>query len=55
LKSLTFPPDLEHSLPWYSYFVMSVSGGKVKDFKSWLADEGRTTTSEERIDILGDV
>ncbi len=46
--------DLEHSFPWYSYLVMSVSSGKVKDFKSWLPNEGRTTTSEEQIDILGD-
>jgi proteasome lid subunit RPN8/RPN11 len=46
--------DLEHSFPWYSYLVMSVSGGRVKDLKSWLANEGRTATSEEPIDIVGD-
>ena len=43
--------DIEHSFPSYSYLVVSVSEGKAGDTRSWLPNEGRSSVTEEEIEI----
>ena len=31
--------DLNHSFPWYSYLIVSVSGEKVNEYRSWVRDD----------------
>jgi proteasome lid subunit RPN8/RPN11 len=43
--------DLEHSFPWYSYVVVSVSKGEAGDTRSWLPNEERSSVTEEEIQV----
>lgn len=46
--------DLEHSFPWYSYIIVSVPNGKAGEVKSWVPDDERTTTSEEKVEVISE-
>ena len=39
--------DLEHAWPWYSYLIVSVERGTVKDARSWRLTEDRTRFEPE--------
>jgi len=41
--------DREHALPFYSYVIVSVIGGKAADFTSWELSEDRKTFNKETI------
>lgn len=43
--------DLDHSFPWYSYVVVSVSRGKADDARSWSLKENRMSSTEEKIEV----
>lgn len=42
--------DREHALPWYSYVIVSVRGGRAEDTTSWLLRDDRTAFAQEPID-----
>jgi len=41
--------DREHALPFYSYIIVSVIGGKAADFTSWELSEDRKNFNQEEI------
>ena len=41
--------DREHALPWYSYVVVSVSGGNPQDTTSWVLADDRSRFLPEEI------
>jgi proteasome lid subunit RPN8/RPN11 len=41
--------DRDNALPFYSYVIVSVAGGKAADFRSWLLAEDRGSFGEEKI------
>lgn len=41
--------DREHAWPWYSYIIVSVSGGKAEDVTSWIMNDDRSRFTEEKI------
>jgi len=43
--------DLKHSLPSYSYVVVSVPGGRAGETKSWIPGGDRRTASEDKIEV----
>lgn len=44
--------DREWALPWYSYVIVSVKGGRASVSRSWLLDEDRSAFQEERIEVI---
>jgi proteasome lid subunit RPN8/RPN11 len=46
------PFDLKHSIPWYSYIVVSVPNGRAADTRSWISREDKSVM-DEGIEILG--
>jgi len=45
--------DMMHSIPCYSYVIISVPNGRAHDTKAWLPAEDRTSASEETIEVFG--
>jgi proteasome lid subunit RPN8/RPN11 len=45
--------DLEWSMPFYSYLITSIAGGRATETRSWRLAENRTRFEEEAI-ILGE-
>lgn len=45
--------DLDHAWPWYSYIVVSVSGGAAVDMRSYRMQEDRSGFDEEEIRLVG--
>jgi proteasome lid subunit RPN8/RPN11 len=43
--------DREWAMPWFSYLITSVQGGKAVESRSWLLAEDRSAFSEEQIEI----
>jgi len=43
--------DLKHSLPSYSYVVVSVPEGRAGETRSWIPDGDRRTASEDQIEV----
>lgn len=41
--------DREHAWPWLSYVIVSVSGGRADDVRSWVLSDDRETFAEELI------
>ncbi|MDR0556564.1 MAG: M67 family metallopeptidase [Treponema sp.] len=41
--------DREHALPFYSYIIVSVEGGKARDITSWELAADRAAFTEEEI------
>ena len=45
--------DVEHSIPLYSYVVISVPEGKAADTKAWVPGGDHASASEETIEVFG--
>ena len=43
--------DLEHAWPWYSYLIVSVEGGEVKDTRSWRLTDDRSHFESEPLQL----
>lgn len=43
--------DLDHALPVWSYIIVSVAKGKVKDIRSWVMENDRSKFNEEPITV----
>lgn len=41
--------DREHALPWYSYVIVAVDGGRGEDLTSWVLADDRTAFAEEAV------
>ncbi|MDR2051542.1 MAG: M67 family metallopeptidase [Deltaproteobacteria bacterium] len=41
--------DKEHALPFYSYVILSVAGGKAGEVKSFVLEADRSSFAEEKI------
>jgi proteasome lid subunit RPN8/RPN11 len=41
--------DREHALPWWSYLIISVQGGKAADVLSWELQDDRSRFEAEEI------
>jgi proteasome lid subunit RPN8/RPN11 len=41
--------DLAWAMPWYSYIITSVSGGKAVESRSWRLSDDRSTFVEEQL------
>ncbi|MFQ5675924.1 MAG: Mov34/MPN/PAD-1 family protein [bacterium] len=44
--------DLEHAWPWYSYLIVSVHDGKIKEVTSWVLEDNRTQFNFENICVV---
>ncbi|HJR17891.1 MAG TPA: M67 family metallopeptidase [Gemmatimonadales bacterium] len=47
--------DTEQAWPWYSYIIVSVSGGRAAELTSWVLDDDRSVMHSESIDVLSEV
>lgn len=43
--------DRDHAWPWYSYIIVSVTGGKAWDVRSWVLADDRSRFEPEEIEI----
>lgn len=43
--------DREYAIPWYSYLITSIQGGKAASSKCWRLEENRSNFIEEEIII----
>jgi proteasome lid subunit RPN8/RPN11 len=43
--------DLEHAWPWYSYLIVSVERGQVKDTQSWRLTDDRSRFESEPLQL----
>lgn len=43
--------DLEHAWPWYSYLIVSVERGKVKDAHAWRLTDDRSRFEPEDLQL----
>jgi len=43
--------DLEHAWPWYSYLIVSVERGAVKDARSWRLADDRSGFEPEDLEL----
>jgi proteasome lid subunit RPN8/RPN11 len=47
--------DVEQAWPWYSYLIVTVSGGRAAELASWVLDDDRSAMHSEPIDVLSEV
>jgi proteasome lid subunit RPN8/RPN11 len=45
--------DREWAMPWFSYIITSVQGGRAADSRSWRLEEDRSSFFEETIEVSG--
>jgi proteasome lid subunit RPN8/RPN11 len=46
--------DREWAMPWYSYVITSVNGGRAIESRSWRLEEDRSAFIEEQIQVIGE-
>ncbi|MCI0706296.1 MAG: M67 family metallopeptidase [Ignavibacteriae bacterium] len=44
--------DLEHALPYWSYLIVAVEGGKPKAVTSWVLKDDRSRFDEEKLVVI---
>lgn len=44
--------DCEHAWPWYSYIILSVSGGEPKELTSWVLADDRSKFNPEHVEVV---
>lgn len=44
--------DLEHAWPWYSYLIVSVEHGRVRDVTAWRLNEDRSRFEPEAVETV---
>lgn len=43
--------DRDHAWPWYSYIIVSVTGGKALEVRSWVLTDDRSRFEPEEIEV----
>ena len=44
--------DLEHAMPWFSYVIVSVMGGRAGHMTAWVLNESRKRFDEQSLNIV---
>lgn len=45
--------DVDHALPWHSYVIVAVRGGKAQEWRSWILADDRCTFVPEELEVTG--